>query len=184
MRLYLIRHPRPDVTSGICYGSTDVLVKSQDTMQVLEALRPLLPLSAPVFSSPLRRCAELAKKLASLLNATRLSFDPRLAEMNFGAWEMRSWEEIPREEVDAWAQDLCAWRPGGGENVLQVARRLQAFLDDLRRSTEGNVIVVAHAGTIRLLLEYGSGATPEEATLAAASIRREIGYGQLIVLDC
>lgn len=184
MRLYLIRHPRPDAPSGICYGSTDIPVKPQDMAQALEVLTPLLPLSVPVFSSPLRRCRELAEKLAMTLNATRLSLDPRLAEMNFGAWEMRFWDEIPREEVDAWAQDLCAWRPGGGENVLQVARRLKMFLDDLKSFTEKEVIVVAHAGTIRLLLEYGSGAIPEEAALAAASIRRDIEYGQLITLDC
>lgn len=183
MRFYLIRHPRPDVATGICYGSTDIPVKLQEMEQALAALMPLLPSSVPVFSSPLQRCRKLAERLRKVLHTTRLSLDPRLAEMDFGAWEMRSWEEIPREEVDAWAQDLCAWRPGGGESVLQVAWRLKAFLDETKRLAEEEVIVVAHAGTIRLLLEYGAGASPEEAALAAASVRRDIGYGQLTILN-
>lgn len=184
MRLYLIRHPRPDAAPGICYGSTDIPAKLQETEQALAVLTPLLPPSVPVFSSPLQRCRKLAEKLVRALNATYLRFDPRLAEMDFGAWEMRSWEEIPREEVDAWAQDLCTYRPGGGESVLQVAWRLKTFLDELKRLAEEDVIVVAHAGTMRLLLEYGSGSTPEEAALAAASVRRDIEYGQVTVLDC
>lgn len=183
MRLYLIRHPRPNVAPGICYGSTDIPVRPQEMEQVLAVLMPLLPPSVPIFSSPLQRCRTLAERLHKVLNTTRLSLDPRLAEMDFGAWEMRSWEEIPREEVDAWAQDLCACRPGGGESVLQVARRLKAFLDEIKQLAEEEVIVIAHAGTIRLLLEYGAGASPEEAALAAASVRRDIGYGQLTMLD-
>ena len=45
---------------------------------------------------------------------------------------MRPWSDIPRADVDAWNADLLHYRPGGAENVLDVAGRVQAFVADLR----------------------------------------------------
>ncbi len=82
MRLILVRHPQPLVAPGLCYGSTDLAVAPQELARVLAAVGPTLPPGLPLFSSPLRRCAELA---AALPRAS-LEFDARLVEIDFGAW--------------------------------------------------------------------------------------------------
>jgi alpha-ribazole phosphatase len=178
MQLLLVRHPRPAVGLGICYGSTDVAVDDQEVARVHAALAQAVPAHASVFCSPLQRCAALANKLRT----HGVTFDRRLAEMHFGNWEMRPWDGIPRAEVDAWADDLLHYRPGDGENVLDVARRIAAFRDDLMRAGHSEVVVICHAGSIRLLAALHEGRAIDDAALHAARTPHQIGYGELVVL--
>jgi alpha-ribazole phosphatase len=182
MRLHLVRHLRPDIADGLCYGSSDVAAASDD--QAYARLLTTLPRQAPLYSSPLRRCAGLANTLASSLGCGEPVYDARLAEMHFGAWEMRAWSDIPREEVDAWTADLIHYRPGGGESVLQVAQRAQAFLDDVSKRDAEDVIVICHAGTIRLLSAAARGSSVEQIALAAAQQAHAIPYASVTVLEC
>ncbi|HYD95193.1 MAG TPA: histidine phosphatase family protein [Noviherbaspirillum sp.] len=184
MRLYLVRHARPAVADGVCYGSSDLPVPEQEQRQALAQLAAALPKGIPLFSSPLQRCLALAAALAPALRTFAPIVDPRLAEMHFGAWELRAWETVPRAEIDAWAADLVHYRPGGGENVLEVAQRVQAFLDALRRRQEDAAIVVCHAGTIRMLLACLQAASVEQAAQAAAAGAHRIAYGGLTTVDC
>ena len=182
MRLHLVRHPRVDIASGLCYGSSDVA--AVDDCGLREQLLAALPRHAPLFSSPLKRCADLAQMLAPELGSISPVYDERLAEMHFGDWEMRAWDDIPRDEVDAWAADLLHHCPGGGESVLQVARRVRAFRDDVRKLDAADVVVICHAGTIRLLCAGERGGTIEESALYAAQHAHAIAYGEVVVLEC
>lgn len=181
MRLYLIRHARPVVQDGVCYGSTDLPVEEEHQSQVLVQLVPALPAGADVFSSPLRRCRHLASILAR--DAGGPIFDARLAEMDFGTWEMQAWNDIPRTEVDAWAADLPRYRPGGGECLLDVATRVRAFLAELRVRQMDAAIVVAHAGTIRLLNAATKCNSAKEMVAIAARTPNRIAYGELVTVD-
>lgn len=184
MRLYLVRHPRPIVALDTCYGRTDLAVAPQEQVRVSSALAPTLPKGAALFSSPLQRCAELADSLADALGCAPVIHDARLVEMNFGDWELRSWNDIPRAEIDAWTNDMAQYRPGGGESVVQMAVRVRAFHDDLIRQRQDCAIVVCHAGTIRLLLACQRGLSTVEMALYAARTPHRIAYGGVIVLDC
>jgi alpha-ribazole phosphatase len=184
MRVYLIRHGRPEIAADVCYGRTDVTVSPEENARVVSALLPVLPSHAPVFSSPLRRCSELALRLATALGSGEVAHDRRLAEMHFGDWEMRSWEEIPRMQIDGWANDMTAYRPGGGESVEEVARRVCSFHQDMLSRNLESAIVVCHAGTMRLLSQHQHGATALEMARKAALVRHGIGYGELLILDC
>jgi alpha-ribazole phosphatase len=184
VKLHLVRHPQPDVAPGICYGASDVPVTEAELVRVQAALHAQgLPGHLPVYASPLQRCALLARRL----QPAALHSDARLAEMDFGRWEMRPWSAIPRSEVDAWAADLLHHRPGGAENVLDVARRVDGFVDSLRaRAGTGHcaqALLVCHAGTIRLLLAMRCGLPLEQAALQAAATPHRIGYGEILVLD-
>jgi alpha-ribazole phosphatase len=178
VELILIRHPRPLVADGICYGGSDLDVAAGEVARVHASLRAAgLPAGAPVYSSPLLRCVRLARLLAA---APILDSD--LAEMRFGSWEQRSWNDIPRTEVDAWAADLLRYRPGGGETVLEVAERVTQALARIRASGAAQAIVVCHAGTIRLLAALARQLPLEEAALAAAAAPHGIGYGAVLRL--
>lgn len=184
MHLYLVRHPRPVVAANICYGRTDLAVAAEELALVLASLLPVLPKNALLFSSPLRRCTELTASLAQALESPNPTYDERLAEMHFGDWEMRTWDDIPRAAIDAWTNDMVGYRPGGGENVLQVAQRVRAFRDELTELNAEHAVVICHAGTIRLLAACEHGLSVPEMALYAAQKPHKIRYGELLVVDC
>ncbi|MCE3264530.1 MAG: phosphoglycerate mutase [Pseudoduganella sp.] len=166
MELILIRHPLPDVVPGLCYGSSDLPAAAAALVEGGAALAPQLApwfaRGARLYSSPLQRCSALAALLGEFTP------DARLMEMDFGAWELRPWSEIPREEVDAWASDLLDYRPGGGETVREVAARVHSFLAELK----GDAVVVCHAGTMRLMAAMAAG----EPLLHAAQKPNQVKY--------
>jgi alpha-ribazole phosphatase len=181
MRLILVRHPAPQVSSGMCYGRSDVAVASHEREKVRASLRHSLPPNIPIYTSPLLRCLDLARELAEDLPASALHIDSRLAEMDFGDWEMQPWQSIPRAEIDAWAADMVHYRPGSCENVLTMATRIQAFLHDLLREQHAEAILICHAGTIRLLSALQEGLSLEETALLAATSAHKIDYGATVI---
>ncbi|MFB9246346.1 histidine phosphatase family protein [Massilia antarctica] len=180
MRLYLVRHLAPQVAPSVCYGRTDLAVDPDMQALALPALRAALPAGMPLFSSPLRRCADLA----AALGGAAVRYDARLAELDFGEWEMRRWDDIDRAGVDAWAADMAGYRPGGGESVADMARRVSAFHADCMRLPAPGAIVICHAGTIRLLSARARGLAPEAMALEAAQHPHAIAYGETVIIDC
>jgi alpha-ribazole phosphatase len=178
MRLYLVRHLQPDVAPGVCYGRSDLTVDAGLHADALPGLRGQIPPGVALFSSPLLRCASLARALSA-----EVRFDARLAELDFGAWEMRSWDAIPRAEIDAWAADVASYRPGGGESVVDMARRIGAFYDELMREQLPAAVLVCHAGAIRLLAARARGLGPLAMAHEAAERPHAIGYGEVILLE-
>lgn len=177
MLLHLMRHPRPEIASGICYGQSDIAADHLHCRQVAQNLLTQLPAGLAIISSPLQRC----RALANLLHPAA-QLDARLMEMHFGAWEMQSWNDIARTEIDAWAADVAGYAPGSGESVTVMAARVISFLRDLGMRSETELGIVAHAGSIRLIFAYQTGMTPLELALAVASNRHEIGFGECICL--
>jgi alpha-ribazole phosphatase len=177
VRLHLLRHTAPIVAPGICYGRSDVAAEPI-AADALARLRAQLPAGAPLYSSPLRRCTELAHALD--IGAPMI--DARLAELDFGRWELQRWDDIARAEIDAWAQDIAFYRPGGGECAHDMARRVAAFCDELGRAPHPDAVVVCHAGTMRLLAARERGLAPAEMARAAAAEASTIAYGALLTL--
>ena len=141
MALDLIRHTRPRIADGICYGSLDLDV--DDTFfSEAEAVREKLSLSySGVFVSPMRRCVKLADYLD-----LPYQVDERLREMSFGTWEGVSWSEIDQEEIDSWANDISGYQVPEGERFQDVIERVDAFLSEL---PEGKHLLITHAGIIK-----------------------------------
>lgn len=147
-RLWLVRHPRPAVPVGLCYGAADVPIDDAHLVELLEALPARLPRDAAVYSSPLSRCLRLARALHAAGFASP-TVDARLREMDFGRWEGRQWSELPREEIDAWRDDIERYVPPGGESVAALAGRGLDFVAALPHPHDA--IVVTHAGVIQTL---------------------------------
>ena len=147
MALTLVRHTRPAVDSGVCYGRTDMGVAASFPEEARALLRNLTAPDA-IVASPLRRCRTLAERLGTAFDLAP-ECDDRLQELDFGAWEGRRWADIPRAELDAWASDVAHARPHGGESVHEMAARVEAALAELR-ARDGSCLVVTHAGVIRI----------------------------------
>jgi alpha-ribazole phosphatase len=190
VRLYLVRHLQPQVAAGVCYGRSDLAVDPRVLADALPALRARLGGDMQFFSSPLQRCASLANALADPLanplanpRQSQVRFDARLVELDFGDWELRSWDDIARAQVDAWAADVACYRPGGGESVFDMAQRIDAFYNALMAERLPAAVVVCHAGAIRLLAARIRGLTPMEMAREAAERPHAIGYGEVLVFE-
>ncbi len=170
MALLMLRHTRPNVAEGLCYGHTDLDVASSFDEES-DAVLARLPTVSYIVSSPLRRCLRLAKKIAAH-HGYSVQIDPRLKEMNFGRWEGLAWDRIPRAELDAWAADFYFARPHGGESVADLKARVDAAISELR-CTPGKGLVVTHGGVVRAA--QAKGPTPEH-------YQTEIKFGEIIHL--
>lgn len=176
LRLWLIRHLPPAVPSGVCYGQTDLplLVPLHEQSESLARLRQQLPAIASdlrVFSSPLRRCVELAAQLHPVP-----IIDARLQELNFGDWELQPWDVIGTSALDDWAADIAGFRPPSGETGYELQQRVLQWLHDI--AVDGaEMIVVTHAGVMRALQAYQQ-QLPGNQWLAL-----RYDYGQVLCLD-
>lgn len=165
MILHLVRHPEPAIEAGVCYGRLDV--PARNVAAAAAKLRAELPPGLPVYSSPLLRCRALAESLHP-----RPIFDDRLVEMHFGDWEGRRWDDIPRDQLDAWAADIAGYAPPGGESPLALQRRALDFVASLATA---EAVVVTHGGVIRMLSGYVRQLPPHEwsnISTAFSSVQR------------
>lgn len=153
MKLVLLRHPAADVAPGVCYGASDVPVAGSIP-------HVGIPPDAHLYSSPLRRCLDLARVLAK--NPEDVRIDPRLREMDFGAWEMRSFADVGRAAIDAWAADPLHFRPPGGESVQEMQSRVLAALEDLLAGKAACTVIVSHGGPLRVIAGNLLGLAPAD----------------------
>ena len=149
MPVILVRHTRPAIPEGVCYGVTDLdLAPSFDDEAA--AVLAALPRAERLVSSPLKRCRRLAERIGAARGIAPV-FDERLRELDFGAWESVPWDDIPRSELDAWAADFLHARPHGGESVRMLRDRVGGAIADYRGSGASH-LVVTHAGVIKAAL--------------------------------
>ena len=168
MQVFLIRHPRPIIGRGICYGRLDV--DCEDPQPIAFGLRPQIPAGTPVISSPLRRARVLAQALDPCA-----SVDERLSEIDFGEWEGRPWDDIDRSALDAWAADVLHFVPPRGESVAQLQARALDFAESLDLPA---VALVTHAGILRALVGHWRRLPADEWT------RLQFEFGGLTELTC
>lgn len=143
MTLRLVRHPRTAAAPGLCYGRLDLALGPEAAAEIAAAVTALGVASA-VWSSPAARCRALAEPVARR-HGVSLVLDDRLRELDFGAWEGRRWDAIPRAESDPWAADPMAVAPPGGETFAALLARVSAALAE----APAGAVIVSHAGPIR-----------------------------------
>lgn len=162
-RLWLVRHARPLVADGVCYGRLDLAADPHATRAAACALVQALPARlAVVRHSPLQRCEQLALAVQALRPDLTFTPEARIRELDFGAWEGRSWQAIGAAEVGVWSADLARHAPGGGEPLAAMLTRVaQALASDAlhARQQRADVVWISHAGVarcLRWLLAHGA----------------------------
>lgn len=135
--LWVIRHAQPLVAKGVCYGASDLAADTVATEAAAIELAKVLPLGIAVAVSPLQRCEQLMTALRRRRPDLRFNTEPRITEMDFGAWEMQRWDDISPSELAAWTDGFEHYRVGGsGESVAMVLARVEAAFDALLEDAE------------------------------------------------
>jgi len=155
MDVILIRHARPAMSAGLCYGRTDLeLVSPMDPepSAIVEKLAAHTP--HRLLASPLRRSRLTAEAMAQAAQLPAIEIDAQLMELDFGAWEGCQWDEIPRAEIDHWARDLVLGNPHGGESAADLLARVTTWAEATTAMPTSCVWAVTHAGCMRALAAH------------------------------
>lgn len=147
----LLRHGEP-VGGNRYRGQTDDPLSEKGWAQMRDAVGDRRPWDV-ILSSPLSRCRAFAEELAAR-HGLPLAFDERLMEIGFGAWEGRTAEDLMRDDVGVltrfWNDPLNNTPPGAESLACFRDRVGAAWQDMLARHRGRHVLVVCHAGVIRL----------------------------------
>jgi len=154
MILYIWRHPKPILAKGKCIGQTDIAVdkcKLKRLANKIERFVHLHQLPKIIWVSPLQRSLGVGQILAQ--RGFQYKMASELAEINFGVWEGRPWEQIAKTEIDEWCRNFAYFAPAHGENLQQVFVRVESWLR--ARAVEHSfeidnkpILAVGHAGWI------------------------------------
>jgi broad specificity phosphatase PhoE len=164
-RIFLVRHGATVLTVEDRFaGATDVELSDEGREQARRlAVRLSRERIAAIYASPLGRTVETATILAQP-HALDVQTRDGLREISHGRWEQMTRREVEQqfpEEAAAWEKDPYTFAPVGGESGLAVtARALPVLMDIVRAHSSGNVLVVSHKATIRLLLSSILGFDP------------------------
>jgi alpha-ribazole phosphatase len=155
-RLILLRHGEPDETvHGRCYGRLDPGLSHLGREQMRQAW-VLLKHESPsaIYSSPSRRAVE--STAVRSIDTPAAALDERLREIDFGAFEGLTYDEIATRYAQTYAQWMT--RPTevvfpAGESFATMSARVRETLEQIRRRHAGETVVtVSHAGVNRVAL--------------------------------
>jgi probable phosphoglycerate mutase len=154
--LLLIRHgPTEWNVAGRIQGRADIGLSPAGRAEVRGWRLPEAFAEARWLTSPLRR----AKETAALLTDCPVVVEPRLIEMDWGAWEGLSGADLRAAAPAALAANEALgldFRPPGGESPREVGARLRALVA-LLAADPRPVVAVSHKGVIRAALALATG---------------------------
>ncbi len=157
LSLYFLRHGETQAsrTGGYCgVLDLDLTAAGHQMADDFAAAYKSLPWAA-VFCSPLRRTIDTARPLCAALGL-EMRLRDGIKEIAYGQWEGKTPEEVNRQfhdEYVSWLADPGWNRPTGGERGVDIARRSSMVLDEIERTLPaGNVLVVSHKATTRIML--------------------------------
>ena len=152
--VYLLRHGRTEANDRHLYcGSTDLSL-SPSGREALKELRrkggyPEIS-GCRVITSGMRRAEETLRLFYSEVSHTA---EPELREVDFGAFEMRGYEELCTDpDYRAWCEgDNRRNTPPGGESGEIMEKRVLSAFHRLS-SQEGDLLIVLHGGPIAAIM--------------------------------
>lgn len=108
-----------------------------------------------VYSSSLRRTIATAQPFCAAVGI-ELQTRAGLNEIGYGKWEGLTKEQVRQQfhdEYISWLADPAWHAPTEGELAVVIARRgLQVIQEIQEQLTDGNVLIVTHKATIRIIL--------------------------------
>lgn len=111
--------------------------------------------NAHVISSPLLRAQQTAQEISDSVVT-----DDRFIELNYGEWDGVALTDVPQDEWAKWRQDP-AFRPPGGETLVELDARVQPALEELSaRARHEDVVIVSHVSPIKSAITWALGVGP------------------------
>jgi probable phosphoglycerate mutase len=156
--LWLLRHGQTDWNlTGRWQGQTPAAPGLNETgrQQALAACAQLSHIRfSAIYSSDLLRSVQTAELIAQSLGLA-VTLEPRLREIDLGAWEGMLSEDIKArypKEMEARAADPIRARAPDGESPADVVGRVRSALDDIAAAyPDRSVLIVAHGLSLAVI---------------------------------
>ncbi len=158
-RLLVVRHARAAHHDDMRLPGPDLplLPEGVEQAQALAArLRPLAP--SLVVASDARRAWHTAEIIAAACSI-EVRRAAALREIDVGDWSGQTFASVVAADplAAAWFDDPDHTAPPGGERGSEAAARVLNLFQELSRSGPETVVVVGHAGSLRLALATALG---------------------------
>lgn len=158
LRLYLLRHGQTELSRAdvFCGSGLDpkLTPEGREMAQAFADSYQTEPWAA-IYCSGLQRTIETAAPLCDVLGI-QAEVQGGLNEIGYGKWEGLTKEVVEQtyhDEYIEWLADPAWHAPTGGELAVAVAQRSLQVIDEIKRKhATGNVLVVSHKATIRILV--------------------------------
>lgn len=157
LKLYLLRHGETIYSrTGAYCGETD----AELTPEGIEMAKGFAETyrSTPweaIYVSPKQRTRNTAQPLCDAIGQA-MQIRDGLKEINYGEWEDKTADYVKQHYLDDYIRWLTepAWNsPPGGETAVQISNRAMTVIAEIEANhTSGNVLVVSHKATIRIIL--------------------------------
>ena len=148
MTIYLIRHGKTEANEKHLYcGSTDLPLSDAGRAELQELHYDIK--NVRFLTSGMKRTDET---LRILFGDVPFDTDSRFREVDFGIFEMRSYQELKDSlAYQTWLTgDNEANVPPKGESGLQMKARILAALSEIREDT----CIITHGGVIAAVMEH------------------------------
>ena len=157
-RLYLLRHGEVESRYHKVFGGSKIDMELSDLgHKQVKAAADYLQRHPPavMYASPMKRVQQTLAPLSQWTNLKPIIL-PGLREVDFGAWTGLSWDQVyQRFQVSAfdWLNQLELGSIAEAESTADFRRRVDdALRQILSHSPNKEIAVVAHGGTIRMIL--------------------------------
>lgn len=154
---YLLRHGRnihQTELKDVCYGWPDDSIPCKlDEVGIKEATLAGIKLKSCgvnlIYSSDILRTKQTAEIVASILGISKINFDERLRDLNWGIFAGG-----PKKDARAFYEnrDKMSDKPQNGESWGDLQKRTAEFLEELEDKHDGqNILIISHGDAILLL---------------------------------
>jgi alpha-ribazole phosphatase len=152
INVYLVRHGRT-IGPAALNGHTNVAVEPKEQLDIAASINDRVEFKS-VITSPLTRCGELATHIAHMKRVP-VTVDKRLMEMNFGDYDGRSFDAIPRGEwptLEQFWQNPQMYPLPNAEMMDEFNQRVTKAWQEIVERVDGDTLIVTHGGVIRVIL--------------------------------
>ncbi len=156
--LYLLRHGQTEFSRAnmFCGSGIDADLTPEGTEMATAFASAYRDVAwQAVYVSPMRRTKATANPLCKAIGKEMLLRDD-LKEIGYGQWEGKNVADVDRDYHDdyiRWQADPGWNPPTGGEPGIEIARRALKVIEEIKAShNDGNVLIVSHKATIRIIL--------------------------------
>lgn len=150
MKLSLLRHGE-SVGGRIYRGNQDDPLTDKGWQQMLDSTQDQS--WELIATSPLSRCHAFANHLQTQLQTPLITLDG-FSELGFGDWQGLSSQAIGQDLVDTFKQDPVNNQPPNAENLYDFQYRVLAAFNTIITKQPQSVLIVAHAGVIRVIKSH------------------------------
>ncbi|MFP4497403.1 MAG: histidine phosphatase family protein [Vulcanimicrobiota bacterium] len=179
MKIYVIRHGESEYNkTGRIQGHIDIPLSAKGKEEAESLKKRLLKnidnfMNVAVYSSDLIRARQTAEPFVKEISRNcrvDLHLEPDLREINLGAWQGKTREELRAEknhldvsDFELWLEDPRKIVPENAESMTQFYDRTVGTFRKIARIEFGNnehVVLFTHGGVVSMVLNFLEGRRP------------------------